>query len=90
MKGDLFERPEFQCIGKEKIELLKEMAALAKGKTPAELMGLFIKYKDRLAGGYPLSEREKAALLLALRESLEEGEKQQFDRTMEFMRFIEK
>lgn len=88
MNENLFERPEFQCMGPEKIEILKEMIPQTKGKTPAELMGIFTKYKSRLSGGNQLSEQERNALLLALRESLEEQEQRQFDRAMELMRIM--
>lgn len=88
MDESLFERPEFQRIGQEKIEILKEMIPQTKGKTPAELMGIFAKYKERLSGGNQLSEQERVALLLALRESLEKQEQVQFDRAMELMKLM--
>lgn len=79
MKNDFFEKPEFACLGKEKIAFLKELAQKSKGKSPMELMAMFEQYQNKFSQGKPLQEEEKKAILIAIRESLDDSEKKRFD-----------
>lgn len=87
---DLFDKPIFQNISREKLAILKEMAAAGKGKSPMELMDLMMKYGDRLSGGKPLTQPEKQALLMAVQESAAPEERKRIDEVVGMLRAMGK
>lgn len=87
---NLFESKEFQCIDKEKLEVMKEISRLAKGKSPMEVMDIIARYGNRLSGGNPLSSNEKSALLQVMRQNMEEGEKSKFDEMVGVLKMMGK
>ena len=82
MNEDIFERNEFKCIEKEKIDLIKKIASQVKGKSAMEAMTIFMTYQDKLSEGRPLSDLEKAAVIMALKDGMTEAEKKKFNMVM--------
>jgi hypothetical protein len=85
MKENIFDLPEMACLGEEKIAFLKEMTQKSKGKSPIEMMSLFEEYRTQFSQGGGITPQEKKAILMALRESLDESERKKFDYVVQML-----
>lgn len=88
MENQFFNRPEFQCLGKEKIALIQELSEKGKGKDPMELMVLFHQYEKKLSDGRPVTPEERKAILLVIRENLGDEEKMRMDKMIAMMNLM--
>lgn len=87
---NFLERAEFQKLGKQKVMLLQELAEKAKGKEPIELLELLKTYGEKLTEGNAIAPVERAALISAMEESLENEEKLQFQKAVQMLKMMGK
>ena len=82
--ASVWEKPEVQALGEERLRLLREAQEKSRGKTGMERLDVFLEYGEKLAAGGSLSKEEQNALFLALTESMSPGERQQLRQMMAF------
>lgn len=85
MNANIFDMPEMACLGEEKIAFLRDISKKSRGKSPIEMMGLFEEYRNKFTQGRAINPQEKKAILIALRESLEESEQKKFDYVIQML-----
>ena len=73
---------EVQALGEERLQLMREAAEKAKGKTGMERLDIFLEYGEKLSAGGSLPPREQKALLAAVAASLPEEERMQLLQVM--------
>ena len=80
MKG--WDAREVQALGEERLQLMREAAEKAKGKTGMERLDVFLEYGERLSAGGSLPPQEQKALLAAVAASLPQAERMQLLQVM--------
>ncbi len=90
MKETFWQKEEFQKLGKEKIAILQELAEKAKHKEPMELLELLPIYSKKLSGGNPIAPAEREALLAAMEQSLDNQERQRFQKAVQMLKMMGK
>ena len=80
-----WDTPQVQALGEERLQLLREAAEAARGKTGMERLDVFLEYGERLSAGGSLPQEEQKALLAAVAASLPKQEQAQLERIMEMM-----
>ena len=73
---------EVQALGEERLQLLREAAEKAKGKTSMERLDVFLEYGEKLSAGGSLPPKEQKALLAAVAASLPQEEQKQLTQVM--------
>ena len=73
---------EVQALGEERLQLMREAAEKAKGKTGMERLDVFLEYGERLSAGGSLPPQEQKALLAAVAASLPQAERMQLLQVM--------
>lgn len=73
---------EVQALGEERLQLMREAAERAKGKTGMERLDVFLEYGERLSAGGSLPPQEQKALLAAVAASLPKEEQMQLLQVM--------
>ena len=73
---------EVQALGEERLQLMREAAEKAKGKTGMERLDVFLEYGERLSAGGSLPPQEQKALLAAVAASLPKEERLQLLQVM--------
>ena len=81
----VWEKPEIQALGEERIHLLQEAVEKSRDKTGLARLDVFLEYSEKLAEGGALSAQQKEALILAMEESLSPQEKQQWQQAQQLM-----
>lgn len=74
---NLWDVPEVQSLGEERLGLLHQAAKKCQGKTGMERLDIFLEYGEKLAKGGKLPPEEQKALLAAVAASLPEEEQAQ-------------
>ncbi|WP_458407153.1 hypothetical protein [Anaerotignum sp.] len=74
--------PEVQALGEERLQLLRQAAEAARGKTGMERLDVFLEYGEQLSAGGSLSPEEQKALLAAVAASLPKEEQKQLMQVM--------
>ena len=77
-----WDTPEVQALGEERLQLMREAAEKAKGKTGMERLDVFLEYGERLSAGGSLPPQEQKALLAAVAASLPKEERLQLLQVM--------
>lgn len=77
-----WDTPELQALGEERLQILREAAEQAKGKTGMERLDVFLEYGERLSAGGTLPPEEQKALLAAVAASLPKAEQAQLTQIM--------
>ena len=80
-----WDTPQVQALGEERLQLLREAAEAARGKTGMERLDVFLEYGERLSAGGSLPPEEQKALLAAVAASLPKQEQAQMERIMGMM-----
>ena len=80
-----WDTPQVQALGEERLQLLREAAEAARGKTGMERLDVFLEYGERLSAGGSLPPEEQKALLAAVSARLPKQEQEQLERIMEMM-----
>ena len=73
---------EVQALSVERLNLLREAAEKAKGKTGMERLDVFLEYGEKLSAGGSLPPEEQKALLAAVAASLPKEEQKQLSQVM--------
>ena len=73
---------EVRALGEERLNLLREAAEKAKGKTGMERLDVFLEYGEKLSAGGNLPPEEQKALLAAVAASLPKEEQTQLMQVM--------
>ncbi|MBQ2925005.1 MAG: hypothetical protein IJA25_08655 [Anaerotignum sp.] len=73
---------EVQALGEERLQLMREAAEKAKGKTGMERLDVFLEYGEKLSAGGSLPPGEQKALLAAVAASLPKEERMQLLQVM--------
>ena len=77
-----WETPQVQALGEERLQLMREAAEKAKGKTGMERLDVFLEYGEKLSAGGSLPPEEQKALLAAVAASLPKEEQAQLIQVM--------
>ena len=73
---------EVPALGEERLQLMREAAEKAKGKTGMERLDVFLEYGEKLSAGGSLPPGEQKALLAAVAASLPKEERMQLLQVM--------
>ena len=76
---------EVQALGEERLNLMKEAAEQARGKTGMERLDVFLEYGEKLAAGGNLPPEEQKTLLAAVAASMPKEEQEQLTRVMKML-----
>ena len=76
---------EVQALGEERLNLMKEAAEQARGKTGMERLDVFLEYGEKLAAGGNLPPEEQKALLAAVAASMPKEEQEQLTQVMKML-----
>ena len=76
---------EVQALGEERLQLMREAAEKAKGKTGMERLDVFLEYGEKLAAGGNLPSEEQKALLAAVAASMPKEEQEQLTQVMKML-----
>lgn len=82
---DLWNKPEIQALGKERIALLQEAMEKSKDKNGLDRLDVFLEYGERLAEGGALTQQQQSALLTAISASMPEEERRQMMQAMQIL-----
>ncbi len=82
MNEEIFDRPEFKNINKETMETIKRFARQIKGKSTNEIMSFLMANPNFMSMVGNLSDAEKAALLLAIKQSMTPEELKKFNKLL--------
>ena len=82
MNEEIFDRPEFKNINKETLETIKRFARQIKGKSTNEIMSFLMANPNFMSMVGNLSDAEKAALLLAIKQSMTPEELKKFNKLL--------
>lgn len=77
-----WDSPEVQALGEERLNLLREAAEKAKGKSGMERLDVFLEYGEKLSAGGSLPPEEQKVLLAAVAASLPKEEQKQLMQVM--------
>ena len=76
---------EVQALGEERLNLMREAAEQARGKTGMERLDVFLEYGEKLAVGGNLPPEEQKTLLVAVAASMPKEEQEQLTRVMKML-----
>ena len=76
---------EVQALGEERLNLMREAAEQARGKTGMERLDVFLEYGEKLAVGGNLPPEEQKALLAAVAASMPKEEQEQLTQVMKML-----
>ena len=76
---------EVKALGEERLNLMREAAERAKGKTGMERLDIFLEYGEKLSAGGSLPPEEQKALLAAVAASLPKEEQVQLMQVMKML-----
>ena len=76
---------EVQALGEERLNLMREAAEQARGKTGMERLDVFLEYGEKLAAGGNLPPEEQKALLAAVAASMPKEEQEQLTQVMKML-----
>ena len=65
----------YGILGEEKLNLARQMGAEMRGKTTAESLDIILKFMPRITAGKPFTAEEKAEVINALKEDMNDTEK---------------
>lgn len=84
--NDIINNKAFQCIEKEKLLLIEEIARKAKGKSAMEAIDIFTQYGPALTKGKALSAVERDAIIEVIKLGMSESEKKNLEQVLTMMR----
>ena len=79
---NVWDTKEVKALGEERLNLMREAAEQAKGKTGMERLDVFLEYGEKLSAGGTLPPEEQKALLAAVAASLPPQEQKQLMHVM--------
>ena len=82
---DVWNTKEVQALGEERLNLMREAAEQARGKTGMERLDVFLEYGEKLAAGGNLPAEEQKALLAAVAASMPKEEQEQLTQVMKML-----
>jgi len=82
---NVWDTKEVKALGEERLNLMREAAEQAKGKTGMERLDVFLEYGEKLSAGGSLPPEEQKALLAAVAASLPETEQAQLIQVMKML-----
>ena len=82
---DVWNTKEVQALGEERLNLMREAAEQARGKTGMERLDVFLEYGEKLAAGGNLPSEEQKALLAAVAASMPKEEQEQLTQVMKML-----
>ena len=88
--NEILNKPAFQNIEPERREAFRILLQRLEGKSMMESLAIIADFSRRLPPGRDLTKQEQEAMIAAMMESMDSGDKQRFNNILKMMNLLKR